>query len=154
MIIDRLSNADLYRNVHPGLGKALDWLRSTDLASLPLGNTAIDGDAMYAIVVEQIPRDRNDSVLEAHRNCWDVVYVAEGEERMGWVSLAEAVESVPYEVERDVTFYADKGTSFVRVLAGYFTIFGPEDVHMPTVAPEEGPTGRVRKIVVKVRASH
>ena len=154
MIIDRLSNADLYRNVHPGLGAAFDWLRTTDLASLPLGTTAIDGETMYAIVVEQMPRDRSDSVHEAHREYWDVQCVAKGEERMGWVSLAEAIESVPYEVERDVTFYEDKATSFVRVPAGCFAIFGPEDVHMPGVAPEGHPTGLVRKIVVKVRVAH
>jgi len=154
MIIDRLANADLYRNVHPGLGAAFDWLRSTDLASLPLGNTAIDGETMYAIVVEQMPRERHDSVFEAHHDYWDIQYVAQGEERMGWVSLADAVESVPYEVERDVTFYADQGGSFVRVPAGCFTIFGLEDVHMPAVALEEGTNVMVRKIVVKVRAAH
>jgi len=154
MVIDRLANAALYRNAQPGLAAAFDWLCTADLAGLPAGKTVIDGDALFAIVAEYTPQEPGRCVLEAHREYWDVQYVARGEERMGWLSLAEAHESVPYEAERDVTFFDDRRLSFVRVPTGSFAIFGPQDVHMPGVAPENGPAGVVRKIVVKVRAAH
>jgi len=154
MVIDRLANAALYRGLQPGLAAAFDWLRTTDLAGLPEGKTVIDGDALFAIVAEYTPKEPSRCIVEAHRAYWDVQYVARGEERMGWISLAEAIESVPYDAERDVTFFDDHGTSFVRVPAGSFTIFGPQDVHMPGVAPADGAAGTVRKIVVKVRAAH
>ncbi|MGE0865657.1 MAG: YhcH/YjgK/YiaL family protein [Vicinamibacterales bacterium] len=155
MVIDRLSNADLYGNVQPGVEAALNWLRSTELASLPVGKTLIDGDALFAIVAEYTPKDPELCRLEAHRDYWDVQYVAEGVERMGWLPLSAATESVTYDKERDVAFFAETDTSFFRVATGFFTIFGPHDVHMPGVSPEGATADSVvRKIVVKVRATH
>ena len=69
---------------------------------------------------------------------------------MGWVNLAEVTVSEPHSQERDVAFFTGRG-NFLRVPAGSFTIFGPQDVHMPGVAPaDEKAIGIVRKIVVKV----
>ena len=151
MITDRLSNAALYRTLHPRLTAALDWLRATDLLHLPLGKAPIDGDELFALVQEYVPKDPALGKFEAHREYWDVQYLARGEERMGWVNLEEATVSEPYDPERDVAFFSGKG-SFVRVPAGSFAIFGPEDVHMPGVSPDgEEARETVRKIVVKVR---
>ena len=55
--------------------------------------------------------------------------------------------SEPHDSERDVAFFRGTG-QFVLVPAGYFTIFSPQDVHMPGVAAD--PLGIVRKVVVKV----
>ena len=149
MIIDLLTNADLYRNLHPRLAAALDWLRATDLASLPLGKTVLDGEHLFALIQEYTPKPPELGKLEAHRRYWDVQYVARGEERMGWVNLAEVTLSEPHSQERDVAFFTDR-SNFFRVPAGSFAIFGPQDVHMPGVALEEGMAGVVRKVVVKV----
>jgi YhcH/YjgK/YiaL family protein len=149
MITDRLANADLYRNLHPRLTAALDWLRDTDLASLPLGKTVIDGEYLFALIQEYTPKPLELGKFEAHRRYWDVQYVARGEERMGWVNLADVSVSEPHSLERDVAFFTGGG-SFFRIPAGSLAIFGPEDVHMPGVAPEEGPASSVRKVVVKV----
>jgi biofilm protein TabA len=149
MITDRLANADLYRNLHPRLAAALDWLRATDLAGLPLGKTVIDGEHLFALIQEYTPKPPELGKFEAHRSYWDVQYVARGEERMGWVNLAEVSVSEPHSLERDVAFFTGRG-SFFRVPAGSFAIFGPEDVHMPGVAPDGEAAEVVRKIVVKV----
>jgi len=154
MIIDRLANAALYTSVHPGLAAAFEWLRATDLAAVPSGTIPIDGDRVFALVSDYLPRDLDLCQLEAHRRHWDVQYIVRGEERMGWVTLDEASETVPYEAERDVAFLASQGTSFFRVPAGCFVVFSPDDVHMPAVAPGDGTASMVRKIVVKVRAAH
>ena len=149
MITDRLANADLYRNLHPRLAAGLDWLRATDLASLPLGKTVIDGEHLFALIQEYTPKPPDVGKFEAHRRYWDVQCVDSGEERMGWVNLAEVTVSEPHSQERDVAFYTGRG-NFFRVPAGFFAIFGPQDVHMPGVAPEGGTAGLVRKVVVKV----
>ena len=116
MITDRRANAGLYRHLHPRIATALDWLSATDLATVPLGKTPIDGENNLAVVQEYTP-----SVLE------------------------------PYDAERDVAFFSGTA-SFIRVPAGSFAIFSPEDVHMPGVAAEgDDAAGTVRKIVVKVR---
>lgn len=149
MITDLLSNSDLYKNVHPRLAAGLNWLRTTDLASLPLGKAVIDGEHLFALIQEYSPKGPELGKLEAHRRYWDIQYVASGEERMGWVNLGEVTLSEPYNPEREVAFFTGK-CNFIRVPAGSFTIFAPQDVHMPGVAPEGGTAGLVRKVVVKV----
>ncbi len=151
MITDRLANAGLYRHLHPRIAAALDWLGATDVATMPLGKTPIDGENIFALVQEYTPKDAAQVKLEAHREYWDVQYVVAGAERVGWVNLAEVSVLEPHDAERDVAFFSGTA-SFVRVPAGSFAIFSPEDVHMPGVAAEgHDPAGTVRKIVVKVR---
>lgn len=152
MITDRLSNADVYRNLHAGLRAALDWLRITDLARLPPGKAVIDGERIFALIQEYTPKPPELGRFEAHRDYWDVQYVARGEERIGWMNLPDATVSEPYSQELDVAFFTGRG-SFFRVPAGAFAIFGPQDVHMPGVIPEGGHAAEVvRKVVVKVKA--
>lgn len=150
MILDRLTNADLYRGFHSRIAAALDWLRSTDLARLPLGKADIDGERVFALVQEYIPKAMELGKFEAHRRYWDVQYVSSGEERIGWASLDSMTLFESYCAERDVAFFTGSG-SFLRVFAGSFAIFGPHDVHMPGIAPEhQNPAAPVRKVVVKV----
>ena len=147
MILDKLENAGQYNNLHSRIAAALDWLTKTDLAGLPLGKTMIDGEHVFALAQEYTPKEPELLKYEAHRRYWDVQVVAKGSERMGWASLTEMTISEPYSDERDVAFYRGQG-QFVLVPAGYFTIFSPQDVHMPGVAAQ--PLGVVRKVVVKV----
>jgi YhcH/YjgK/YiaL family protein len=151
MILDLLANAHLYRGLPARLVAALDFLRATDLASLPLGKTVIDGERLFALTQEYQPKAANVLKYESHRRYWDVQYVVHGVERMGWNTLARMTESEPYIAEKDVAFFTGSGDLFY-VPAGTFTIFGPHDVHMPGVAVEgTGPESPlVRKVVVKV----
>lgn len=147
MILDTLENANLYRGIHPRIAAALDWLQAADLPALPLGKTVIDGEHLFALTQEYTPKEASLLKYEAHRRYWDVQVVARGSERMGWASLSQMTVSEPYDRERDVAFFRGQG-QFVQVPAGYFTIFSPQDVHMPGVAAE--PVEPVRKVVVKV----
>jgi len=149
MILDVLENADVYRGLPPGLVAALKFLRSADLAGLPIGKAAIDGERLFALVQEYTPKPAEMLKYEAHRRYWDVQYVVRGVERMGWNTLARMTVSEPYDAERDVSFFRGAG-NLVRVPAGTFAIFGPSDVHMPGVEVEGEPAGVVRKVVVKV----
>jgi len=150
MILDKLSNADLYRGIHPRIAAAFHWLKNTDLATLPLGKTVIDGEHRFALAQEYTPKEPALLKYEAHRRYWDVQVVVSGSERMGWAHLSQMTVSEPHDYERDVAFYRGTG-QFVLVPAGYFTIFSPQDVHMPGVAAE--PLGLVRKVVVKVEVA-
>ena len=147
MILDKLSSADLYRGIHPRIAAAFDWLKRTDLAALPLGKTAIDGEHLFALVQEYTPKEPELLKYEAHRRYWDVQVVVSGLERMGWAHVSQMTVSEPHDDARDVAFFRGAG-QYVLVPAGHFTIFAPHDVHMPGVAA--GPPGLVRKVVVKV----
>ncbi len=148
MIIDTLENADLYRNLGPHFAKAFDFLRGTDLSSLPDGRNEIDGDDVFAMVVDGPTRRMADALWEAHRNYHDVQLVCEGMEQMGFATLEDLTESTAYDPESDATLYTGEGT-MVPVPAGTFVVFAPQDAHMPSIAITE--PARVRKVVVKVR---
>ncbi len=147
MILDKLQNSDQYKTLHPRIAAAFDWLKQTDLAALPLGKTVIDGEHLFALTQEYTPKEPELLKYEAHRRYWDVQVVAAGVERMGWAPLSQMTLSEPYSADRDVAFFRGPG-QFVLVPAGFFTVFAPQDVHMPGVAAD--PLGLVRKVVVKV----
>jgi biofilm protein TabA len=150
MILDKIENADLYRGIHPRIAAAIEWLKKTDLAALPLGKTVIDGEHLFALVQEYTPKPPELLKFEAHQRYWDVQVVVSGVERMGWAHLSQMTVSEPHDAERDVAFFPGAG-QFLLVPAGYFTIFAPQDVHMPGVAAE--PLSPVRKVVVKVEVA-
>ena len=150
MILDVLENGRLYRDLPQPLAAALEFLRTADLAALPIGKTVIDGQRLFALTQEYTPKPAALLKFEAHRRYWDVQYVVSGVERMGWNTLARMTVSEPHDAERDVAFFRGEG-DFFRVPAGTFAIFGPSDVHMPGVAAEDGAAGpMVRKVVLKV----
>jgi biofilm protein TabA len=157
MILDLLSNTNLYRGLPAGLVAALDFLQGTDLTKLPIGKTAIDGERLFALVHEYEPKTAGELKFEAHRRYWDVQFVVSGTERMGWNARSRMTVSEAHDAELDVAFFQGTG-SFFDVPAGTFAIFSPSDVHMPGVRPElnvcGGESGQagglVRKVVVKV----
>ena len=150
MIADRLGSPALEVIDHPGLRRALDYLASTDVRSLTPGRHELDGDRLFALVQDFATRPPDACRWESHRRYIDVQYVANGVERMGWATLAQAREVEPYDEARDVAFYA-AGRDFVTLEAGMLAIFWPADVHAPCCSPEDGQARQVRKVVVKVR---
>lgn len=148
MIIDTLDNADLYRNLGPRFAKAFDFLRNTDLSTLPDGRNEIDGEEVFAMVVDGPTRRMADAAWEAHLNYHDIQFVTEGMEQMGFANVEDLAVTKAYNADADAALYTGEGT-MVPVPAGTFVVFAPQDGHMPSVAITE-PT-RVRKIVVKVK---
>ena len=149
MLIDHLSNSPLYASLHPRLAQALEFLRG-DMLALPLGKTVIDGENLFALVQEYQPKREEDCRWEAHRRYWDVQFIAQGAERMGWARTSEMEVTEPHSLERDVAFFAGQG-DLLLVPAGCFTIFGPQDCHKPMIEPGTPPPHtQVRKVVIKV----
>ena len=146
MIIDSLDNVSSYRGVAPRWWRAFDFLRSADLANLPLGRHDLDGDNLFALVQEYQTRDLAESKWEAHRRYCDVQYVASGRERMGVAPLSRMNVVTPYDADKDVAFFDGPG-DWIVLDANMFAIFTPNDVHRPCVAA--GASERVKKIVIK-----
>lgn len=148
MIIDRLDNAALYAGLSPRIAAALRYLQSTDCLHLPVGKVPIDGDQMFALVQDNTTKPREQGVWEAHRKYLDVQFVAAGIEEMGYANIHSLEIKQPYDDSKDCAFFTGSG-SYLLVPAGYFTIFFPEDGHMPGLAAG-GQPAPVRKVVVKV----
>jgi YhcH/YjgK/YiaL family protein len=149
MIADTLDNAARYRDLHPHLAAAFDYLRAFDPAT-PDGKYPIDGDRVYAQVQSYATKPAAEKKWESHRRYLDVQYVVSGRERMTVAPLAALAGATPYNDAKDVINYSgpsgDATTLYVE--RGQFAIFFPEDGHQPGV--QAGDATDVRKVVVKV----
>lgn len=150
VIIDRLGNMAAAAWLPPRIRQALDYLRTTDLASAALGRHDLDGDRLFALIQEYTTRHPDDCAWEAHRKYTDVQYVVSGVERIGYANLAHCRERVPYDADRDVALF-EPGADFLTLAAGTVAILGPQDVHAPGCAA--GAARSVRKVVVKAAVS-
>ncbi|GAA4436486.1 YhcH/YjgK/YiaL family protein [Pontibacter saemangeumensis] len=146
MVLDSLQNARRYYSLHPLFTHAFRFLKETDLMKLSLGQQAIVGRDLFAIISEGSGIPEKDAKLEVHRKYIDIQYVISGTDHMGWKSLALCAEpSEPYTAEREAAFFPDKTSNWFDVPAGYFTIFFPDDAHAAMVTEET-----VRKVVLKI----
>ena len=146
MILDTLENYQLYNSINERIAKGFDFLRTTDLDSLPSGKHDIEGDTIFALVQEYQTKPLNECKLESHKKYIDIQYVIRGEEMMG-VTTQNIQKIIEINEEKDYTFY-EGNTSLVLVSKGMFTIFFPDDLHQPCVQTESA--AEVKKVVVKV----
>jgi len=148
MIIDKLDNAYLYRNLGERINKAFDYIAKTDLKNLQPGKYEIDGENIFALISEYQTKPESEGRLEAHRKYIDVQFVISGEELMGYSPLENQSILEPYKEENDIIFFRGE-KSFTKVSSGMFAIFFPADVHMPGISINE--SAYVKKLVIKVR---
>lgn len=146
MILDTLENYQLYNAINERIAKGFDFLRTTDLDSLPSGKHDIEGDTIFALVQEYQTKPLEDCKLESHKKYIDIQYVIRGEEMMG-ITTQNNQKIIEVNEEKDYTFY-EGTTSLVRVSKGMFTIFFPDDLHQPCVQTESA--AEVKKVVIKV----
>ena len=149
MIIDSLDNASVYETLGSRFAKAFDYLRSGRATTDAVGTHQLDGDNLYVSIQEYNTKPHEKGRWEAHREYADVQFVVSGREAIGYVPLADVTEEQAYNAEDDVAFFTGEGIR-LRVPAGTFTVFLPQDVHMPGLAAD-GQSQPVRKVVVKVR---
>ena len=146
MVLDSIQNAQRYYTLHPLFEKAFRFLQEADLMTLSLGQQAIEGRDLFAIISEGTGTTEKEAKLEVHRKYIDIQYVISGIDHMGWKSLAFCEQpDGPYSEERDAAFFPDKTSNWFDVPAGYFTIFFPYDAHAAMITEET-----VRKVVLKI----
>lgn len=146
MILDSLKNLKNYEGLHPRFAKAMEFLLTSDLANLPLGRNEIQGDEIFANVMEAQPRTKEEVPLEVHRKYIDIQVPISADEVMGYTPLEQLPEG-EYSEANDVTLYpvGILAESYFNVKRSMFTIFFPQDGHAPAVTPVP-----VKKIIVKI----
>ena len=151
MIYDTLENLARYVPLLPGLGKAAAFLSREDLARLPDGRVAIDGDRVFANLQTYDTKPIDMRGFEAHRKYADVQAVLGGEGELCGFAVPTAEQDVvaPYDAAKDVLFCAPPLCEWLRLTPGFFALFLPQDAHEP--GRQLGEVARVRKCVVKIR---
>jgi YhcH/YjgK/YiaL family protein len=146
MVHDLLSNASRYESLNPRFKQAFDFLRTADLANLPLGKIELDGKNLYINVQEIDGKTAELARMETHERYIDIQVPISGTETMGWIARGNLKQMMDgYNAEKDVTFYADKTANLFRVQPAEFAVFFPEDGHQPCIAD-----GKLKKLIVKV----
>lgn len=139
-----------YYSINPGRwNKAFEFLSSKDLKELPVGRYEIEGDKLFAKVDEYTTKNVEDTKYEAHKDYADIQYIISGAERISVQPLKGVSLVVPYNKERDISFYTSLKDSFFLADSTCYFIFFPEHAHRPCLKVTNN--SRVKKIVVKVK---
>ena len=149
MIIDTISNASKYFNIHPYFAKSFVYINSTDLNTVEMGKYDIDGDNLKAIFSTKTGMTAAESIakFECHNNNIDIQLCIQGKEQIGWKPRGTCTnQKGEYNPEKDVLFFNDAPDMFFQLTDGQFAIFFPEDVHAPMIGDAE-----IKKLVIKVK---
>ncbi len=133
------------------LERAFQFLESASVESKAPGRYAIDGDRVYATVVEDKTRAVATAQFEVHRKYIDVHYLVRGKELIGSANPASLREAKPYSPEVEAALY-EQPAKYKRLMLkpGEFTVFFPGQAHMPGCYVDK--SEEIRKVVVKILA--
>ena len=103
MIVDTLDNINQYKSLSENIYNGLKFLAEAD-PGIALGTHVIDGN-VSAIVSEYETIACFELGYEAHKHVIDIQYPIIGVERVKWSPLEGMKVNVPYDKEKDRTFY-------------------------------------------------
>lgn len=146
MIFDHLENAQRYYAFHPGFKAAFEFLTRTDLASLPLGQTQVNGTQLLAIVLNREGKGKDLAQLEMHHKYIDVQLTLSGTDAIGWKpATACAISGLGLDAGMDVERFQARPDTWIATPPATFAIFYPGEAHAPF-----GGKGHLHKVVMKV----
>ena len=146
MILDTLDNLSRYKSLNDRFAEAIQFLQRPDLKDLAAERHEIKGEDIFALVLRETGKKKEDSLLEAHKKYIDIQVVLGGKDEMGWKPTSACKESKGgYDSGSDVELFHDQPDSWVLTNPEQFAIFFPEDAHMPMISD-----GELHKVVVKI----
>jgi biofilm protein TabA len=149
MIADTLALSSRYESLAPRFGAAFAFLHNLG-ADQALGRHEISGDDCFALVQSYTTKPIAEAKFEAHRKYIDIQFIQSGQETLLWAPQAGLAETQSYDDEKDFALFATPSIATpLKLRAGEFAIFFPEDAHAPTLELEA--PCQVRKVVLKVR---
>ena len=150
MIFDKLSHAQTYDTLSSRIQQGLAYLQNTDLASLAPEKYEIDGDNLFVLIQEYETRPLENGKWESHKKYLDIQYIIEGNELMGYAPIEYLTDVVDLTPTKDMLYYKDANNAgiFLKLNAGEFALFFPQDAHMPNIT--NGTVCKNKKAVVKI----
>lgn len=148
MVLDSLENSARYESMNPYFKQAFDYVKSTDWSKVEPGKTLLDGKNCYINYIDQTGKTVEVAKFETHNDYLDIQIPLDGEELMGYMPVEELKQpDAPYNPEKDITKYSDKGDCLIKVKPMHFAIFWPWDGHQPCI----GEGKQWHKLVVKIK---
>ncbi|RYD83525.1 MAG: DUF386 domain-containing protein [Sphingobacteriales bacterium] len=149
MILDKIENIALYKNLMPRINGVIDFIEKNNLSTLESGKYEVEGDDLFVLIQEYDTKEISEGKMEAHRMYIDIQYMLEGVENIGYETLRNQTPIMEYSMERDVMFFANKSEIMLKLDAGIFAVFYPADIHMPSLKVNE--ISKVKKAVFKIK---
>ena len=152
MLVASIEYAEAHDYLSERMKKAYAFLRDNDLSALACGRHNIDGEDVFANVMEYDTVPAEEKKLEAHKRYYDVQCVACGIERGDVAPVAGLTCAKEYDEADDYALFESPAPATSLVLhAGEIAVLPPEDAHKPGCNASDAPV-HVKKVVVKVRA--
>ena len=150
MVVDSLERWGLYFS-GPIWTKAFEFLETLG-PETEEGEVPIQGEDIFAIVASYETKSYEDAVFEAHQQYVDIQMLLVGAEDIGWFPREPLDVMTPYNEENDVELYGHPDSDPVRIgiVPGRFTVFFPDDAHMPQLSVGAS-SDAVKKVVVKIK---
>ena len=151
MILDQLTHAAQYAPISEGLRAAFDVLQTVPLDPYVTGKTELIAGKLFLLKNAYAPKEYGaDSLLEAHRDFIDVMYMVEGEELV-YVKPTERLRQIdkPYDPSIEALLTRPEGDeTAVHLTKGQFLVLFPQDAHCPA---NRAGSETVKKIICKVK---
>lgn len=147
MIIDKLENISLYKNIPECV---VDFVKSLH-KNISTGKHILS-ETIYANIEEYHTKLLKDAKFEAHNKYIDIQILLDGREQIFVTDRKKLTESIPYNQDKDIIFYADSVIDHQPIFLDgtNFVVLYPHEAHAPQVAIAEKPE-KVLKVVIKIK---
>ena len=148
MIIDKIENVSLYKNI-PEV--AVNFIKSLKNKTPELGKHVLS-DSVYANVEIYETKLLKSGKFEAHKKYIDIQILLKGEEQIFVAPQKELTVSEAYDSTRDIEFYLDdlSNSEIVQLDGTNFVMLFPHEAHAPQVSIDDN-CEKVLKVVVKIK---
>lgn len=147
MIYDLIENIQIYKGISRHLDTAIEFVMKTDLTTLPLGRTEIDGTFVFANVMEASAKAEEELNFEIHQKYMDIQIDLEGCEIIA-IGLGAVEEIEPYNEGKDIGFYKAEKSAHCKMGPGRFIICMVNEAHKPGIRGDG--RAELKKCVIKV----
>ena len=151
-IANRLSDSKRLEFLNPHFKTAFEFLRTTDLKSLPTGKVEIDGDNVFAFVSTPVLKPFEEREIEVHRKYIDIHTPIVGEETLGSYTMTEKELALPFNEKDDYALFKAKAEPITIRQGEFVAYFPPDGAHAPATYLGAEPPKEFRKICVKVKS--
>ena len=147
MIYDKLEHIMKYESLSKWFAIACEYLKKTDLNTLPYGVHEIQGKHVFIHVMEAETRMSDEIEYEIHKRYMDIQICLKGNERIE-IGIDPILETQQYEKEKDYGTIQCKNYMSFPMSPNTFIVCMKEEAHKATLACEKKEF--VKKAVIKV----
>ncbi|VEU59287.1 YhcH/YjgK/YiaL family protein [Mesomycoplasma neurolyticum] len=149
MIYGKLEKINQYKNLHPNLKIAIEWLEKQNLENLELGKYEIKEKDVFALRMDVDAYDDQTVQYETH-NVYSDLHIIIDDEMFYYDDKTElGKEKTEYNVSDDYQlFEINNKNNLLKPRINEFLLFLPGDGHAPKYNPK---VKKLKKIVIKIK---